>query len=174
MSIEDEKALKIMQSTAYLDEAKHWNIRLPWRNDPPDLPNNKTLALSRLKYLRKKFDADAAFRDQYTEKMNTYLSSGFAIKAPDDPKTHIPKWYLPHHAVFHPQKQKIRVVFDCSAQYNQSSLNQELLQGPDLMNNLIGVILRFRQERIALAADIEGMFHQVRVHNCDQNALRFL
>ena len=174
MSIEDEKALKIMQSTAYLDEDEHWNIRLPWRNDPPDLPNNRSLAELRFKYLRKKFDTDPAFRDQYTEKMNTYLSSGFAVKAPDDPKTHIPRWYLPHHAVFHPQKQKIRVVFDCSAQYNQHSLNQELLQGPDLMNNLVGVILRFRQERIALASDIEGMFHQVRVHECDQNALRFL
>ena len=174
MSLEDEKALKLMQNTAYLDEDNHWNIRLPWRNDPPDLPNNRTQAESRFKHLQKKFDSDVAFRDQYTEKMNTYLSSGFAVKASDDPKTHVPKWYLPHHAVHHPRKRKIRVVFDCSAKYNQSSLNQELLQGPDLMNNLVGVILRFRQERVAIAADIEGMFHQVRVHECDRNALRFL
>ena len=33
-------------------------------------------------------------------------------------------WYLPHHNVFHPQKpEKIRVVFDCRAQYANMSIN---------------------------------------------------
>ena len=54
---------------------------------------------------------------------------------------------------------KIRVVFDCSARYRGSSLNDILIQGPDLTNSLVGVLTRFRQEDIALMADIEGMFH---------------
>lgn len=49
-----------------------------------------------------------------------------------------------------------------------------LLQGPDLANSLIGVLLRFRQEPIAIMAVIEGMFHQVWVNGEDQNLLRFL
>ena len=53
-------------------------------------------------------------------------------------KTH---WYLPHHPVFHPQKpEKVRVVFDCSAKYRIASLNDQLLQGPDLLNSLLGVL----------------------------------
>ncbi|XP_053376744.1 uncharacterized protein LOC128547687 [Mercenaria mercenaria] len=42
------------------------------------------------------------------------------------------------------------------------------------MNNLVGVLTRFRQEKIALIADIEAMFHQVRVCENDCDALRFL
>lgn len=48
------------------------------------------------------------------------------------------------------------------------------MQGPDLTNSLIDVLLRFRQESIALMADIEGMFHQVRVPMADRRLLRFL
>ena len=54
------------------------------------------------------------------------------------------------------------------------SLNSQLLQGPDLTNNLVGVLIRFREEPIAIMADIEGMFHQVRVSPKDCDALRFL
>ena len=86
-----------------------------------------------------------------------------------------PVWYLPHHPVFHPQKPgKARVVFDCAAKFKGTSLNDQLLQGPDLTNGLLGVIIRFRQEPVAMVADVEGMFHQVRVAPDDCNALRFL
>ncbi|KAL0150572.1 hypothetical protein M9458_054165 [Cirrhinus mrigala] len=50
----------------------------------------------------------------------------------------------------------------------------ELLQGPDLTNTLIGVLLRFRQGPVAFMSDIKGMFHQVRVAKEDVNFLRFL
>ena len=66
------------------------------------------------------------------------------------------------------------MVFDCGAKYHGTSLNQQLLQGPDLTNPLVGVLIRFRQEPIAMAADIEAMFHQVYVEPKDRDALRFL
>ena len=48
------------------------------------------------------------------------------------------------------------------------------MHGPDLTNNLFGVLNRLRQEAIALVSDIEGMFHQVKVDPKDYDALRFL
>ena len=84
-------------------------------------------------------------------------------------------WYLPHHHVLHPAKpDKTRVVFDCAAKYANASLNDLLLQGPDFNNSLVGVLLRFRQERIALMSDVESMFHQAQVipDHCD--SLRIL
>lgn len=77
-------------------------------------------------------------------------------------------WYIPHHSV------KKRVVFDCGSSFQGTSLNKELLQGPGLSNILLGVILRFRQEPVAVMADIEGMFHQVKVTPEDVDFLRFL
>ena len=49
-----------------------------------------------------------------------------------------------------------------------------LYKGPDLTNSLIGVLTRFRQDRIAVTADIQSMFYQVRVSNGDSSFVRFL
>lgn len=75
---------------------------------------------------------------------------------------------MPHHGVYHPVNQKIRVDFDFT------SLNSQLLQGPDLTKSLIGVLLRFRPEPVAFMADIESMFHQIRVPEKDVDLLKFL
>ncbi|XP_064641320.1 uncharacterized protein LOC135496114 [Lineus longissimus] len=84
-------------------------------------------------------------------------------------------WYLPHHPVFNPKKpDKTRIVFDCAAKYKEISLNDNVLQGPDLTNKLVGILLIFRQDRVAFIADIEGMFNQVLVEENDRDALRFL
>ena len=65
-------------------------------------------------------------------------------------------------------------VFDCAAKYKDQSLNMQLLQSPDLTNNLVGVLIRFQEGSIALAADIESMFYQVFVDPDDCNIFRFL
>ena len=84
-------------------------------------------------------------------------------------------WYLPHHGIYRPSKpNKIKVVFDCSAGYKGRCLNKELLPGPDLLNQLIGVLLRFRKQTIAFMVDIEKMYFQMRVSEKHQNLLRFL
>ena len=69
---------------------------------------------------------------------------------------------------------KIRVVFDAASLHDGVSPNNQLLQGPDLTNNLPNILLRFREYPIVLVADIEGMFNQVKVPPDDSDALRFL
>ena len=64
--------------------------------------------------------------------------------------------------------------FDCAARQHGTSLNEQLLPGPDLLNSLIGVLTRFKKGRIAFVANIEAMYHQVRVNPKDQKYLRFL
>lgn len=76
--------------------------------------------------------------------------------------------------MYHPKKQKIRVVFDCGASYQGTSLNEHLLQGPDLTSPLVSVLVQFRMEYVAMMADIETMFHQVKVNPYDCDLLRFL
>ncbi|XP_068691511.1 uncharacterized protein [Montipora foliosa] len=68
----------------------------------------------------------------------------------------------------------MRVVFDCAARFRETSLNDQSLQGPDLTSNLTGVLLGFQQGPVALVADVEQMFYQVRVKPEDCDALRFL
>ncbi|XP_071944867.1 uncharacterized protein [Antedon mediterranea] len=84
------------------------------------------------------------------------------------------KWYIPHHGVFNPHKPKLRVVFDCAARSQGIALNDVLIPGPTLTNSLLGVLLRFRECKVALMADVEAMFYQVRVPEKDRHYLRFL
>ena len=58
---------------------------------------------------------------------------------------------------------KVRTVFDAAAENNGTSLNNNLLRGPDSTNCLIGVLIRFRQENTAIVADLKSMLQQVRV-----------
>jgi hypothetical protein len=76
--------------------------------------------------------------------------------------------------VYHPKKNKLRVVFDCAAKFGGTSLNDQLLQGPNLTNTLLGTLLRFRQDNVAVMGDIESMFYQVRVSPEHISFLRFL
>ena len=54
------------------------------------------------------------------------------------------------------------------------SLNKQLLAGPDQMNSLIGVLLRFRQDNVAATCDVEQMFHSFHVNQEHRDFLRFL
>ena len=52
-------------------------------------------------------------------------------------------------------------------------MNKCLLSGPNVVHDLVNVLLRFREGYIALAADIKEMFPQVKVPKSDRGPLRF-
>ena len=108
--------------------------------------------------------------------MDDFLKKGNSRKVLESSRNQPrqPLWYLPHHPMLNPNKpDKVQVVFDCAAVFHGTSLNDQLLQGPDLTNSSVGV-LRFQENPVVVMADIEVMFHQVRVTTNDYDALRFL
>ena len=77
--------------------------------------------------------------------------------------------------MYHPSKPgKIRVVFDCSAEFDERSLNKELLIEPDLTNHIVAVRTRFWQNSIAFVADIAIMYYQLIVSEYQQTFTKFL
>ena len=150
----------------------HYQVALPWRYDPPYLPNNKIVAERRGLLLKKRLLRNKDLCEKYKKTMTDYIEKGHAERVPKEELKvkDRPVWYLPHHPVTHPLKpDKVRVVYDCAVKYEGTSLNQQLLQGPDQTNQLVGVLSRFRQDTVGMVADIEGMFHQVLVEpkDCD-------
>ena len=117
-------------------------------------------------------------KEIYANTIREDLEKGYLITVPDAHKVEQrsdKEWYLPHHPVINPNKPgKVRRVLNGAAKFHGTSLNKSLLTGPDLLQNLIHVLLRFRQHQIAVSADIEGMFLQVGVPDWDQPSLRFL
>ena len=174
-SREDRRALEILNNTTKLKNGRY-EVGLLWRNSDPQLPNNRSLAERRLQQLKRRFDRSPEFAKQYEAVMNDYIEKGYAVKLSAEEATHMSKctWYLPHHGVINPNKAKVRVVYDAAAEFGGTSLNKELLQGPQLNNSLVGVLIRFRKEDVAIASDIESMFHRVVCREEDTDALRFL
>ena len=81
----------------------------------------------------------------------------------------------PHYGIVSAAKPgKIRCIANAAAVFNRTCLNDHLLPGPDLLNDLVGIILRSREKPIIITADIEGFFMQVGVRKEDRKFLRFL
>ena len=174
ISQDDLKFNQILESNTVQQENGFYQMPLPFRSRPC-LPDNLIQAEKRFESLKRKFEVNPSFQDQYTAFMDEVIQSGQAelVPLPDSAKEG-ETWYIPHFAVTHPQKKKIRVVFDCKATYKETSLNHHLLQGPDHINSLLGILSRFRKEKIAICCDIKKMFYNFFVSENDRDFLRFL
>ena len=142
----------------------------------PNLPNNRTQAANRFYGLKKRLQRDSNLSQKYNQGIQDLLIKGYAERVPvtdlgrEDGKV----FYLPHYPVVSTKKDKVRIVYDCSATYQGTSLNNQVLQGPDLTSKLTAVLLRFRQHPVAVAGDVEAMYYQVKVPLKDRDILRFL
>ena len=175
MSVEDRKLINIMSSSSARDESGSWEAPLPVHEEFNRLPSNREDAVKRLKSTRRTLDKKPLMKQHYFDFMQKLLEKG---QAEPVPKTELrpstPRWYLPHFGVYNPPKpDKILVVFDSAAETKGTSLNKVLLSGPDLTNNLLGVLLRFRQDIVGFLADIEQMFHSFLVQEQHRDLLRF-
>ena len=158
MSRNDHRFMNIVESSVKKTSDNHYEISLPVKDDKLKMPNNRPQALNRMVHLKRKLQNNPKFREDYTSFVADIEQKGYARKVPSEKlnRNDGRVWYLPHHGIYHPKKpNKIRVVFDCSAEYQGTSLNQQLFQGPDLTNGLLGVLLRFRQEKVAYMTDVD-------------------
>ena len=121
---------------------------------------------------------DEDLREKYTSTIKEDLNKGYVIEVPDAHMVEnrsYKEWYLPHHPVLNPNKPgTVRRVLHGAAKFHGASLNNSLITGPDLLQNLIYVLLRFPQHPYAVSADIDGMFLKVGVVPSDQPSGGFL
>ena len=172
VSQDDLKFLEIMNSEVRKIDG-HYEIPLPFREKDTTIVSNFQMAEKRLFSLKRRFDRDEKFKQDYVSSLSWLLEKGYAKKVTDIYPEGT-NWFIPHHGVYHPRKKKLRVVWDCSSVSGGVCLNDLLLQGPDLTNDLLGVLIRFREEKVAFMADIEAMFYQVRVPKNQRSFFQFL
>nr|XP_027231770.1 uncharacterized protein LOC113823351 [Penaeus vannamei] len=176
MSQNDLKILKTWDNGKTIEDGRY-TLSIPFKTGRPYLPDNRIVAENRLKMLGKRLDRNEDQREKYIKEIHKLFEKGYAEEVPpEDMKRADGKvWYLPHHPIKNPKKpDKTRVVFDCASKFKGFSLNDYANQGPDLAKKVSRFLLRFREGAIAFMADIEAMFHQVKVIPDDRDVLRFL
>ena len=138
------------------------------------LPNNQNLAEKRFQSLENKFAKNPEFAELYRKQINEYIDLGHAAKLTNDHSLNTSN-YVPHYGVLNINKPgRVRLVFNASAKYNDTYLNQNLLPGPDLLSKLVSALIKFHQGKYAVMADVEKMFHPVFLSPKDTDALKFL
>ena len=173
LSIDDKRFVEILNNGVVQKADGKYEAPLPLRQDP-DIINNKFGAKKRLDCLKTKFDKNPDFKSKYVEVMEDNIKHGFAerISEADLLGTKGNVWYIPHHSVS--KGNKLRVVFDCSAKFKGDCLNDKLLQGPNLLNTLLGILLRFRLYSVAFSCDVKNMYYNFSVPKNQRDLLRFL
>ncbi|XP_028403964.1 uncharacterized protein LOC114526564 [Dendronephthya gigantea] len=177
MTREGKKAVDLFESSCKR-LGRRYLIGLPWKRDPANLPNNYPLAKRRLESLERSLARNLSKAKSYANAILEYEKNGWAQRLTDleIKNTKGPVYYLPHHGVYRPEKRStpLRIVFDPASPYQGVSLNSLLYKGPCLIRNLLGVLLRFREEAVAFAGDILKMFLQVLLPESDCQVHRFL
>jgi hypothetical protein len=147
---------------------------LPWCNNHPVLPSNKTGSLYRLNGLTKKLQRDG-LTERYDNIIRDQVEAGIVEKAPDMPVNK--EFYIPHKCVVkeNAETTKLRIVYDASARAtpDSPSLNDCLHSGPSLQNKLWDVLIQQRAFPVMVSADIRQAFLQIRVRESERDALRF-
>ena len=173
LSMDDYDFLSLMNKDFKMNESGRWSVGLPFRTGKEPVISNRSQALHRANILHKNLLKNEIKRKHFLQFMQKIIDKNATEVAPPlGPNEK--SYYLPLFGVYHPKKpDKIRGVFDSSAKFNDESLNDKLLSGPDFTNSLLGIILRFRQDEFPITADIECMFYQFFVDEKDRNFLRF-
>ncbi|XP_055527534.1 uncharacterized protein LOC129720124 [Wyeomyia smithii] len=151
---------------------------LLWRHDKVIFPDSYPMAFRRLQSLERRFNRDPSLYERVRHQIQDYLQKGYArLLTREDVQSADPEriWYIPLGVVTNPKKpNKLRLIWDAAAKANGTSLNSNLLKGPDMITSLPTVLSRFRQFPVALTGDIKEMFHRIKIIRSDQNSQRFL
>ena len=179
-SLREEAELKqIEEGLGYDSLNGYWIASYPWIKDPNKLPNNVSLAYGRLKSTeRRLIKLGSDYSQKYNDQILDMVHRGVARKLNIDELNNYngPVHYLPHHEVHKPDSSStpLRIVFNSSSSYFGHVLNDYFAKGPDVLNSMIGILIRFRQRAVAIVADIKKMYNSVRISELDQHTHRFL
>lgn len=159
-------------STHKRDMNGRFIVTLPKKVNPESLGDSRITAIKRFISLENRLKANVNLRKQYVQFMKEYQELGHMEKITESELKKGPIYFLPHHAVVKEASvtTKVRVVFDASAKTTTGlSLNDILMIGPTIQDDIAELLIRFRKHKYVLTADIVKMYRQVLVSQEDTN-----
>ncbi|XP_018371804.1 PREDICTED: uncharacterized protein LOC108766798 [Trachymyrmex cornetzi] len=177
-SPEEVRCERLYQDTTTRDSQGRFVVSLPFKSSNMNIGETRSGALKRLYQIERRFKNDKVYHERYIHFMREYLDLQHMSLVDtcniDNEKQIV---YLPHHGVIKESSSttKLRVVFDASHKGSSgNSLNDRLITGPILQDSLIQILLRFRFHNIAIIGNLEKMFRQILVRDCDRDYQRIL
>ncbi|XP_053698661.1 uncharacterized protein LOC128745608 [Sabethes cyaneus] len=177
LSLEEAACEEHFAKTTTRDPTGRFVVTLPKREAAfAKLGSSKEIATRRFLALERRLLANQTLKESYAAFIHEYAELGH-MKLITNPDPALQTYYLPHHCVVRPDSitTKLRVVFDASCPTDTGvSLNDVLMVGPQVQDDLVVILLRFRFPQYAIISDIEKMYRQILMSPPDQQLLLIL
>lgn len=179
LSKEDQLCEKCFVDNFRRTEEGRFVVPLPFADpsNKPTFSGSRAIALKRFSSLERKLQSNSEFSKNYIAFMEDYENCRHLERC-DPPEVDVGHFfYIPHHGILRPLSTStpLRVVFDASARDGQgTSLNDTLLPGQKLQNNIFHLLLRFRWHKVVFTADVKQMYRQILVTPEDAEYQRIL
>lgn len=184
MTLGEERDLeKIKECLTYMQadkhsESPHWDAAYPWKGDPATLPDNRRAVEATFRNTEKRLEREPEWKAAYREQIHEMVSRGAAAKLTNEEidSWKGPKWYISHLVAPNPHSTTtpVRIVWNSSQEFRGASLNDLLHKGPDVLNPIRGVLLRFRSGLYAALGDVKKMYNSVWLKDKEVQLHRFL
>jgi hypothetical protein len=170
-----QKAMDDRMKVIYLPEEKKFQLTIPWKDG--DKPNFRC---NRIQVIRRQNDVERKLPSERLEKVRAifqnYLEKDYVRKLEKHEIFDENTRYLPFFCVCDETKDTtpVRVVWDCKALYHGKSLNSEIEDTPNRLQDLFRVLLRLRRYQFTITSDVSEMFLRVRLDPKDRPYHRFV
>ncbi|KAK3540848.1 hypothetical protein QTP86_002344 [Hemibagrus guttatus] len=149
--------------------------KYPWIEDPDSLPNNRGAVEATFLRTEKQLTKDPEWKAAYSAQVKGMLDRGAAVKLSESA---IANWDGPVCHLIAPNPHSIttpvRLVWNSSQRFRGISMNDLLMKGPDVLNQIRAVLLRFRSGVYAALGDIKKMYNLVWLEDREVHLHRFL
>ncbi|XP_055589375.1 uncharacterized protein LOC129741652 [Uranotaenia lowii] len=171
-SPEESLCEEIFEQTVQRSSSGRYSVALPTKKVAVSrLGDSRDIAYRRLLGTERRFARDTELKRQYMEFMEEYHQLGHMRKVPAEDIGNFRRCFLPHHPVIKEASTttKVRVVFDASCKTSSGvSLNDVLMTGPVVQDDLRSIMMRCRTKAIMLVADVDKMFRQIEIQPEDR------
>ena len=170
-----QKAIDDRMKVVYLPEEKKFQMTIPWKNgEKPNFRCNRAAVKRRQEDTLNKLPPERL--EKVRAIFQNYLEKDYIRKLETHEVFDEDTRYLPFFCVCDETKDTtpVRVVWDCRAIYHGKSLNSEIEDTPNRLQDLFRVLLRLRRYQFTITSDVSEMFLRVRLDPKDRPYHRFV
>ena len=184
MTLKEERELKQIEECLTFKRTgdqhspnSHWDAKYPYLVNPRYLPDNYKAVKGVLMSTLRRLKQDPEWKRIYSSQNDEMVARGAARKLTREELMNWkgPVWYIAHQ-IPNPSSKTTpcRLVWNSSQPVNGQSLNSILAKGPDVLNPIRCVLLRFREGLHAFVGDVSKMYNSVFLEDKEVYLHRFL
>ena len=179
LTLNEAKELDVIKyNLEYVAGMERWRTSYPFLKSPNCLRENYKDALHALERRETKLLKDEEVARRYNEQVRDFVDRGVLRKLT---RKEIDEWtgpvrYVDHRHIFKAKSTTpVRLVINSSfSRKGEPSLNTILMKGPNILNCLFEVLLRWRMWPVAFIGDISKMYHNVMTGELEGHVRRLL